>query len=168
MQVSDHTTDLPHLDLQDVVTANALVVHIMVGFIRVATVLILNEREPTHSQVSTEKQGESEEEDILQSAARRTRGGNIAANQSAIAIPGMSASLETHKHWAKRRLFASAHDQARNRLPRLAGDSPGVTRKRVIADRSIDRRGTRARSGEPRADHGCAEVGRRATRREGT
>jgi hypothetical protein len=38
-----------NLDLQEVIPSNAFVVHLMVGVIRIATALILNECKPTSS-----------------------------------------------------------------------------------------------------------------------
>jgi hypothetical protein len=83
---------LAYLDLQDVVTADALVVHLVVRIIGVATILILNKCEPIVSRLARGQICRRIGLDV-QPAAGTARGRDVAAHETAKARITISVSI---------------------------------------------------------------------------
>lgn len=94
---------LAYLDLQDVITSDSLVMHVVVGIIGISTVLVLHKREPDDgSQQTAARAGCFGMESVcLQPARSRTRRRDVATDEPAIAVSYDVSSVKHRAKWIK-------------------------------------------------------------------
>lgn len=108
-----------YLDFQDIVSANALVVHFMIGIIGIATIFILNKGEPiSHIQQINGCGSWATAWEHLQAARSRARGRDIASNKTT--IPKYSYMLANAEQNVQERVKWSNRAKCLEGEPRLA------------------------------------------------
>lgn len=114
-----------YLDLQEIVAAHALVVHVMVGLVGIPAILVLDKGKA--GECVRQEHHLEDGRAILQPAAGRSRRGDVAAHEPSKAIAkSQQSEYPQTKPWAARRVFFFL--MAPNHcVPRLAGYSPKMT-----------------------------------------
>lgn len=159
-----------YLDLQEIVAAHALVVHVMVGLVGIAAILVLDKGKA--GECVRQEHHLEDGRAILQPAAGRSRRGDVAAHEPSKAIAkSQQSECPQTKPWAARRVFFISNGAQ----PLCATIGRLLAQDDVSSPTARSREwegGTRARSGGGRRAHqrkreGC-ERGAATTRATAT
>lgn len=94
---------LAYLDLQDVITSDPLVMHVVIGIIGISTVLVLHKCEPDGGGVSKQRLGGMFRDGgvCLQPARSTTRRRDVATDEPAIAVSYDVSIVKDQTKWIK-------------------------------------------------------------------